>query len=161
MSLTSTAQGVAPEDLAHCAPTTRKDVAEMIAAALVQQHVKSAGALFSAVAVTLGGLFGILALHRDNTGDVIRAEIRPILVRLDSLEKRQDAADQRFDRIEAKLDKQSEQFDAKLEKQGQQIDAKLAKLGAHIEHKLDKQSEQIAALTTVVARLAGTRESRR
>lgn len=121
----------------------------MITASQAQQNVKTAGMLFTAVAFTLGGIFGILALSRDNTHDLIGAEIRPVLVRLDSLERGQKAAERRFERIEDKLDKQSEQIQARLNRQSEQIAAGL-----------DKQGEQIVALTTAVARLASSRERR-
>jgi uncharacterized protein YceH (UPF0502 family) len=73
---------------------------------------KSAGIIFGAVFVALAGIFGILSLSRDNTRDIVGAEVRPVGARVEAVEKHFTNLDARLDRMEGKLDKLSEQVGA-------------------------------------------------
>lgn len=146
-------------------------------AGLTVSQLTVAGILAAAI---VGIVLGVMTYMAGHNRDIVHAEFKPLVARLDGVEKhleqidiRLDIMDTRFDKIDIRLDKMDDRLD-KMDDRFDKIDIRLDKMDDRfdkmdnrfdkmdermdrMEVKLDKVADDVGVLVQVVTRLVENR----
>jgi len=133
--------------------------------------LKSAGLIFSGVALSLTGVFAVVEYSARQSRAMVDADIQTVTARLDTqheaitglgdrvgrleasvdnrfarVDQRFDKIDERFEKIEERLDKMETKFESKLERLETKFDSKFERLETKVDQKLDSITELLIQL---------------
>jgi hypothetical protein len=125
--------------------------------------LKSAGLIFSGVALSLAGVFAVVEYSARQSPAMVDADIKTIAVRLDtqqdaitgvsdrvgrleaSVDYRFARIDQRFDKIDERFEKIEERF-AKVDERFEKLEAKFDRRFERLETKVDQKFDTVTEL---------------
>ena len=134
--------------------------------------LRNAGIIFTAIAVALGGIFGIVELssrRADKAIEVVHDQLDSVKYRVDTLHlshqelvqrvaRLETSVDQRFEKLETKMEKRFEQMDKRFEqmdKKFERLDEKLDRM----DERFDRMDEKFERMTDALLLLVGKKST--